>query len=209
MITIHFLRHGETVWHHDNRYAGVSDVALTDRGRQQAQELAPWAAAADIRLVATSDLSRAIQTGQPVAAVAGVAHHVDPGLREVDFGRGEGLTRTEMHGLFPAELAAFLANPASVPLPGGERGVDAAERGLRALAAISGPFDDQTIAVVAHSTLIRLMLCRLLGLPLDDYRRRFPVMGNATVTTVRVPPGRTARDLAAAAELIRFNAPAR
>ena len=209
MITIHFLRHGETVWHHDNRYAGVSDVALTDRGRQQAQELAPWAAAADIRLVATSDLSRAIETAQPVAAVAGVPYHVDPGLREVDFGRGEGLTRTEMRARFPAELAAFLANPASVPLPGGERGVDAADRGLRALAALGGPYDERTIAVVAHSTLIRLLLCRLIGLPLDDYRRRFPVMGNATVTTVRVPAGPGAEDLVGAAELIRFNAPAR
>jgi len=209
MITIHFLRHGETVWHHDNRYAGVSDVALTDRGRQQAQDLAPWAAVADIRLVATSDLSRAIQTGQPVAAAAGVAHHVELGLREVDFGRGEGLTRTEMHRLFPDELAAFLTHPGSVPLPGGERGIDAADRGLRALAALSAPFDGETIAVVAHSTLIRLLLCRLLGLPLDDYRRRFPVMGNATVTTVRVPAGPAAADLEAAAELIRFNAPAR
>lgn len=207
MITVHLLRHGETKWHHDNRYAGVSDVALTDRGRQQARGLAPWAEGAGVRLVATSDLSRAVETGREVADAAGVPQHIDLGLREVDFGRGEGRTRAEMAQLFPTELAAFLATPASVPLPGGERGSDAVERGLVALARLSEPFDGQAMVVVAHSTLIRLLLCRLLGLPLDDYRRRFPVMGNATLTTVRVPIVAEPDALAGAAELIRYNAP--
>ena len=205
MITLHLLRHGETVWHAENRYAGVSDVPLTDRGRAQAAALGPWSVTADLALVASSDLSRALETAAPIAA-QGVRHIVDPGLREVDFGDGEGRTRTEMEALFPAALAAFVASPGSVPLPGGEGGDVAADRGLTALARLGSGRDGQTIAVVAHSTLIRLVLCRLLGLPTGDYRRRFPVMGNATVTTVRIPEAAPA-DLAGSGALLRFNAP--
>lgn len=204
MITVHLLRHGETVWHAENRYAGVSDVALTDRGREQAAALAPWAEQAGLALVASSDLSRALQTAAPIAAL-GVPHVVDPALREVDFGDGEGRTRTEMSTLFPAALDAFHSAPASSPLPGGENGKEAADRAVAAIARLCAPHDGATIAVIAHSTLIRLVLCRLLGLPVDDYRRRFPVMGNVTVTTVRVPAG-PADALVAEAALLRFNA---
>jgi broad specificity phosphatase PhoE len=204
MITLHLLRHGETVWHAENRYAGVSDVPLTDLGRAQAAALAPWAGRAGLALVASSDLSRALETAAPIAAL-GVPHVVDRALREVDFGAGDGRTRDEMAALFPEALDAFHAAPASSPLPGGENGDAAADRALTSIARLAGPHDGGTIAVVAHSTLIRLVLCRLLGLPTDDYRRRFPVMGNATVTSVRVPAG-PASALVGAAALLRFNA---
>lgn len=207
-MTIHLLRHGETEWHAESRYAGVSDVALTERGREQGRELAGWAAGAGIGLVVTSDLSRAIQTGEPIASAAGVPLVVEAGLREVDFGRGEGRTREEMRELFPAALEAFLAAPATSPLPGAEVGTAAAARGLTTLAGLCGRTDG-ALVVVAHSTLIRLLLCQLLGLPLDDYRRRFPRMANTTLTTVLVPVTSDPAELAGAGELLCFNAPIR
>lgn len=194
--TVHLARHGETVWHAENRYAGVSDVALTERGVEQARALGRWAARAGLREVVSSDLARADRTAAAVAAAAGVPHRVDPALRESDFGAGEGLTRAEMSERFPEELAAFLRTPASTPLPGGEPGSAAAARFVEALARLT----EDPVLVVAHTTVMRLALCRLLGLPLDDYRRRFPRLGNATVSTVELgeDPGRAA--------LIRFNA---
>ena len=208
MITVHLLRHGETEWHAESRYAGVSDVALTERGRQQGRDLAGWAGTAGIGAVATSDLSRAIQTGEPLAAAADAPLMIEPGLREVDFGRGEGLTRHEMRKLFPAALEAFLAAPATSPLPDAEFGTAAAARGLATLAAVAGRVDDgQALVVVAHSTLIRLLLCQLLGLPLDDYRRRFPRVANTSLTTILMPASTGPAELVGMGELLRFNAP--
>lgn len=209
MITLHLVRHGETVWHAENRYAGVSDIALTDRGKQQAESLAPWAAAASIDALATSDLSRATETGAVVARAAGVTAIVEPALREVNFGEAEGVTRTEMKERFPAALAAFLSAPASSPLPGGEFGAHAAERGLGGIVRLmQGHEDGATIAVVAHTTLIRLMLCRFLAIPLDEYRRRFPALGNATITTLALPRASTTPELDGAGALLQYNAPA-
>jgi len=209
MITVHLLRHGETEWHAESRYAGASDVALTERGRQQGRDLAGWAAGADVGAVAVSDLSRAIQTGEPIAEAAGVPLIVEAGLREVDFGQGEGRTRDEMRRLFPAALEAFLASPATSPLPDAELGTVAAVRGLRALAGLAGRVESGALVVVAHSTLIRMLLCQLLGLPLNDYRRRFPRMANTTLTTVLMPHRTDPAELVGAGELLCFNAPVR
>ncbi|WJL96989.1 histidine phosphatase family protein [Microbacterium sp. ET2] len=209
MITLHLLRHGETVWHAENRYAGVTDVQLTDRGRAQAQALSPWARDAAIDVVATSDLTRATLTAQVVATAAGVPLVVDSRLREVDFGRAEGLTRDEMRREFPHDLEAFLAKPASTPLPQGEMGSLAVNRGWASVAdAVRGVGDGATIAVVAHTTLIRLMLCAAMGIPLDDYRRRFPRLENTALTTLTLPRVFDPLEPIAAASLLRYNAPA-
>lgn len=199
---IHLARHGQTVWHAENRYAGVSDVALTDQGRAQAAALGRWAADEGLSAVVSSDLSRAVETARIVAEIAGLPRYVEPTLRESDFGRGEGLTRAEMADRFPEELAAFLDAPASSPLPGGEPGAQAAERFVSTLQRLVDP-DAQPVLVVAHTTVVRLSLCRLLGIPLDDYRTVFPSLGNCTVTTVALE---TAEGGTTGA-MIRYNSP--
>ena len=205
MTVLHFVRHGETVWHHENRYAGSSDVALTDRGWVQASALAEWAAETPIGRVLSSDLSRAVGTARLSADALGVDLEIDPRLREVDFGRGEGLTTEQMREAFPAERAAFEAMPATTPLPGGESGRSAVARAGAVLVELAAS-GTETL-VVAHTTLGRLLLCHLIGLPLDSYRRTFPSVGNGTVTTFRLPPVESVDDLAGTAQLLRFNAP--
>lgn len=208
-MDLHLIRHGETEWHAENRYAGRSDIRLTGRGVRQAAVLAASASRLNLGLVASSHLRRAIETAAPLAAAAAVPHRVDARFAEVDFGRGEGLTRDEMRTRFPDDLDAFLARPASHPLPGGEPGVAAAERAFAGLAALVAEHreDAGAIALVAHTTLIRLMLCTFLRLPLDEYRRRFPEVGNVSVTTVRVDRTPVAAEMIASAGLIAFNMP--
>ncbi|MBI0382368.1 histidine phosphatase family protein, partial [Streptomyces albiflaviniger] len=62
------VRHGETVWHAENRYAGRTDVPLTEHGHQQAAELGAWAAGRRLDAVLSSPLSRARLTAEPAAA---------------------------------------------------------------------------------------------------------------------------------------------
>ncbi|KNB53202.1 histidine phosphatase family protein [Streptomyces caatingaensis] len=194
------VRHGETTWHAENRYAGRTDVPLTEHGLRQAEDLAAWAAGQRLDAVLCSPLSRARLTARPAATALGLAPRVDERLVEVDFGRGDGLTRDEMADAFPDALAAFLADPVAHHLPGGEDPAAAADRALDCLTQTARELPDGRVLVVAHSTLVRLALCRLLEIPLSRYRQVFPVLENGALTELRLRAGRAA--------LLRLNAPA-
>jgi probable phosphoglycerate mutase len=183
------VRHGETVWHTENRYAGGSDIALTERGHEQAQALADWAEQADLTAVWASSLTRSQQTAQDSAARAGVPLGVDPRLRELDFGVAEGLTRAEIGQRFPDALAAFQADPVAHHFPGGEDPRAAGDRYLEFLTDLQEQHREGRVLVVGHSTAIRLALCRLLGLRMSDYRRVFPVLHNCALNELILRDG--------------------
>ncbi|EHR60468.1 histidine phosphatase family protein [Saccharomonospora cyanea] len=200
MTDLVLVRHGETVWHHGNRYAGRTDVPLTDHGRQQAEVLGRWAATAGLDALWVSSLSRARDTAAPAARATGLEPHVDDRIVELDFGHGEGLTAQEMSARFPEARAAFTADPVANHLPGGEDPVLAVERMTDCVNDIVKAHPDGHVLVVGHSSAHRLLLCHLLGLPLSAYRRAFPVFRNCAITTVRW-------DGTGPAALIEYNVP--
>ncbi|MCD9872333.1 histidine phosphatase family protein [Streptomyces guryensis] len=187
--TLLLARHGQTVWHAENRYAGVSDVALTDTGRAQAEALGRWAAAHPVDAIWTSTVSRAIATADPACRALGLTPHREPGLRECDFGVVEGRTLAEFAAEHPKAAEAFRADPVAHPFPGAEDPTAAARRGAAALHRIAAAHDGERVLVVAHNTLLRLVLCGLLSIPLSDYRRVFPRLRNAAVTELRMDTG--------------------
>jgi broad specificity phosphatase PhoE len=193
------VRHGETIWHAENRYAGSSDVPLTPQGIEQAERLAGWARTGELEALWCSPLSRARETARRVADATGLTPRVDSRLRELHFGEGEGLTAVEMEQRFPGRLAAFRADPVTHHLPGGEDPRRAVERAMESLEEITLAVPEGRVLVVAHTTLIRLCLCRLLGIPLSHYRRVFPFLRNAGLTVVRLLDGQ--------ASLLEFNTP--
>ncbi|WP_410813198.1 histidine phosphatase family protein [Micromonospora sp. 067-2] len=199
MTHLVLVRHGETVWHRENRYAGVSDVALTARGWDQARQLAGWAAAADLSAVWASDLTRARLTAQVCAETAGIPLRVDDRLRELDFGDGEGLTAAEMTEQFPEALHAFRADPVGRHLPGGEDPTVAAGRFIACLTEIAAAHPEGRVLVVAHTTAIRLALCQLIGVPMREYRRLFPFVRNCALTELLLRDGQ--------ASILEFNTP--
>lgn len=199
MSRIVLVRHGETVWHGENRYAGRSDIPLTSKGEAQAQMLARWARDADLSAVWSSTLSRAHLTATPAAVASGLPLEMDGRLVELDFGRGEGLTDAEMKAQFPKERARFTIDPVMHHLPGGEDPIAAASRGIAALRAIAKDNEHGRALVVAHNTLMRLVLCQLLGIPLARYRATFPKLANGTLTEIDFRENSIA--------LLLFNAP--
>lgn len=199
MTRLLLVRHGETVWHSENRYAGSSDIELTPRGQEQADLLAEWAASAGLRAVWSSPLDRARQTAASCATSAHLPHTVDERLRELDFGAAEGMTAPDMEKTLPEALNAFRQDPVAHHLPGGEDPVAAAERFSDCLEAIRAEHPDGRVLVVAHTTVIRLALCQLMGLPLCNYRRLFPSIGNCGLTEILCSDGNVS--------LLQFNAP--
>lgn len=183
-LRVVLARHGESVWHADNRYAGVSDIELTQRGHDQADALAGWAATAGLDGVWSSPQRRARDTAEPAAKVNGLPVEVDARLRELDFGVAEGLTRSEMSSRFPEDLDAFRVDPVTHHFPGGEHPRGAAERYLDVLGELRQRHPEGKVLVVAHSTAIRLALCALLGMPLNRYRTVFPLLVNCALTEV-------------------------
>ncbi|GIF66362.1 phosphoglycerate mutase [Asanoa ishikariensis] len=182
--TVVLARHGRTAWHQPTRYTGRSDVPLDEVGVTQAAELARWAGGQGFAALACSHLVRARQTA---AAVDGLTALVDPRLRELDFGVAEGHTLAELRATDEAMVARFEADPVAGHFPGGEPPGEAAERGLAALHELAAAHGGQRILVVAHSTLIRLVVCAVLGVPLSEYRRRLPVLDPAATVTLRFP----------------------
>ena len=77
-LNVIFVRHGESVWHGENRYAGATDIDLTDHGRDQAAALADWAAQAGLTAVWSSPMLRCRQTAADSAARAGLPLRLDP-----------------------------------------------------------------------------------------------------------------------------------
>ncbi|GGJ89702.1 phosphoglycerate mutase [Streptomyces camponoticapitis] len=192
--TLLLARHGQTLWHAENRYAGVSDVGLTDEGRAQAARLGEWAGrqTAAIDAVVTSTVSRAIVTAEPACRALGLVPEREHDLRECDFGVMEGRTLAEFDALDPTGAAAFRADPVVNPFPNAEDPRAAATRGADALRRIATAHQGARVLVVAHNTLLRLVLCELLGIELSDYRRVFPGLRNAAVSEIRTDGRRVA-----------------
>jgi broad specificity phosphatase PhoE len=180
--TIVLARHGRTAWHHGNRYTGSSDLPIDEVGQQQALQLRDWAIDFAPDALWCSPMLRARQTIAPTASALGLEPTMDARLREVDFGSAEGQRLAEMP---PAVAAAFESDPVRDYVPGGEDPAEAADR----VTEVFGEIEGGKVLVVAHNTLIRLLVCRVLGLRLNDYRRLLPALGPAALVRFRSQDG--------------------
>jgi probable phosphoglycerate mutase len=185
--TLVLSRHGETVWHRENRYAGISDVDLTELGNRQARALAEWCRHRRPAGIYCSPVRRAIETAQPSVAALGTTATIVPDLREVDFGVAEGRTLAELVAESSSVVDGFRRDPVAHPLPGGESFAAAADRGSAALQSIAATSGGECVLVVAHNTLLRLTLCRLLDVPVTRYRDIFPRLDNGALSTITLP----------------------
>jgi probable phosphoglycerate mutase len=191
--TVLLLRHGETPWSNDRRFAGSTDIPLTDTGTRQAnaaaQRLAAraegtlaagatgrWASHSavpgEITAIVASPLRRTRQTAAAVGAATGLPVSADAGWAEVDFGEWEGLTRAETAERWPDELAGWEADTAVAP-PGGESFDAATRRVLGALDALLTSYAGQCVLVVSHVTPIKIVLLHALLAPADALRRMY------------------------------------
>lgn len=166
------IRHGATVLSAEDRFAGSTDVALSDEGRRQARALGERLASEKIEAVYASPLARTVETATLVTAPHQLAPRTDPGLREIDHGRWEGLTRKEVEERFGSEYTAWELDPFTFAPEGGEAGLAVMARALPVVRAIVERHAGTTIAVVSHKATIRLVLASLLGIDARGYRDR-------------------------------------
>jgi len=166
------IRHGATVLSAEDRFAGATDVALSEEGQNQARLLGERLAEAELAAVYASPMQRTVATASAVALPHGLSIATDPGLREIDHGRWEQLTRSEVERRFPEEYANWEADPFTFAPEGGESGLSVMARALPVVRRIVVANAGKTVAIVSHKATIRLVLCSLLGIDARGYRDR-------------------------------------
>ncbi len=168
-MRILLARHGETPWNAEGRYQGQRDIALSPVGEAQAAKLGERLRDVGITRAVASPLVRAKGTAQLALGVARAATlSFDADLQEIAHGDWEGLLASEIRARDPALLAAWRDAPESVQMPNGESIGQVVDRAWPAFArACDGLGDDDTLLVVAHDAVNRVLLCKILGLPLS------------------------------------------
>ena len=163
-------RHGETPWNAEGRYQGQIDIPLSEVGEAQARSLGERLRDVDITRAVASPLARARRTAELALGEARQSLLTfDDGLKEIGHGDWEGLLAAEIRERDPARLQAWRDAPESVVMPGagGESLRNVADRVWPAFArACDGLGDADTLLVVAHDAVNRILICRVLGLPL-------------------------------------------
>jgi len=154
-------RHGETEWNVLGRMQGHTDIPLNETGRAQARALAASVAGTGIAAIVTSDLARARETGEIVAAILGLGVPLlEPALRERRFGVFEGLTRDECAAQHPEAWQAWQARTGGPPgCEPRELAIARVAEALARLAAVEGG----PLLVVSHGGVMRLVLMEILG----------------------------------------------
>jgi len=160
---IFLIRHGATVLTAEDRFAGATDVPLSDEGREQARRLGARLAQESITAVYASPLGRTVETAQLLAAPHGVEVQKRDALREISHGNWEQMTRREVEEKFPDEAAMWDKDPYTFAPRGGETGLAVTARALPALMEIVGKHEGEKILVVSHKATIRLLLSSILG----------------------------------------------
>jgi len=167
---VYLVRHGATILSAEDRFAGETDVPLSDEGRDQLRKLAQRLSGETIAAVYASPLGRTIETGRILAAPHGLPVTPVEGLREISHGHWEGRTRAEVEKDYPMEYARWQGDPFNFAPPEGETGLAVTARAIPALLDLVGAHSGAQVIVASHKATIRLMIGSLLGFDLRRYR---------------------------------------
>ena len=169
---VFLVRHGATVLSAEDRFAGSTDVELSDEGRKQARSLAGRLAREKLGAVYCSPMRRTVETATLAAAPLGIVPETVDGLREISHGRWEGMTRAEVEVAFAEEYAAWEEDPFTFAPEDGESGLNVLARSLPVIRDIVVRHEDEAVLVVSHKATIRLLISSLLGFDARGYRDR-------------------------------------
>ncbi len=195
--TLYLVRHGETEGSEVKRYKGSIDVPLSEKGITRMKQVGQFLAkTACLKSIYCSPLSRALKSAEIIARPHGLKPIVIQELRERNFGIWEGMSFDEIKDKYPEEFEAWAKNPLKYSPVEGESTIEVRDRVISALKDILVAHNgEKKIAIVAHGGVNRIILCELLGIPLenifrieqdfgciniiefyDDYPRSFPVI---------------------------------
>lgn len=182
MTRIYFVRHAEAEGNLYRICEGKYNGLLTVYGRAQLPCVTAYFQGIPLDAVYSSDLYRAYQTAKAVAAASGLQVISCRGLREIDFGKFEGIPWGDIYEQYPEVSARFYEDFRAFRAPEGESAREAANRLAREVIRLTGKHPDGTIAIVGHSGAFGALLPALFG-GFDTLREPL-YMNNAAITVV-------------------------
>ena len=158
------IRHGDTRLNSAERYWGKTDVELSPSGLEQAEKLRQYLAQERLDAAYSSELERASLTARTIAQTHQLEVTTCPELDEIDFGKVEGLTFAEVSRLYPEVTRLWLERSPELEYPGGESVRHFRKRVLGFIPnRLQRHLPQETILIVAHSGVLRTLICHLLG----------------------------------------------
>jgi broad specificity phosphatase PhoE len=184
-LKLYLVRHGQTLWNQEGRLQGHTDIPLSEAGVEEALQLAPLLEPCRFDFVLTSDLARAVQTTELLLNGQASRPPAEPTslLREVNFGKWEGLTYAEIRATNEALWKRWLHDPFETAPPGGESLNEAIQRLTQILSRLRARPNGHVL-IVAHQTSLQLLLTELLGLPRRHYWKFVVDTGSLSCATV-------------------------
>lgn len=170
MSEVYLVRHGEITQSSPRRFVGRTDLPLTDHGREQMAGVARFLAGRGVGRLLCSPLARCVESAGIVGAALGLVPETMPDLREISLGSWEGLSVDEVRERFPGRYEARGRNLAGFRPPGGESFADVQRRAWPVFELATADLDEP-LAMVAHGGVNRVLLCRILGMPLENLFR--------------------------------------
>jgi 2,3-bisphosphoglycerate-dependent phosphoglycerate mutase len=179
------LRHAESanplIFH-----GAESDIALSERGRRQAEAIAPILAAEAPQGVLSSAMRRARDTATPIARACGMTLRIEPDLHERRVGALSGTPTQQREGVWPDTLRRWMASETTYAPPGAESFDDIRNRVLPVWERLTMECAGQTIVVVAHGVVCKVLLCTLLPeYSVSDWNRIGPIHNVAISELIR------------------------
>ena len=166
------VRHGQTEWNRVERFRGRADVPLNETGLAQA-EATGQRVAAEWRPTAvySSPLSRAVQTAEAIARHFDLPVQVHPGLADIDYGEWQGLSPDEARQRWPEQVDRWYNHPEQARIPAGETLADLRARAMQTINELAARHPGETIVLVGHTVINRIILLGALGLGNERFWR--------------------------------------
>jgi alpha-ribazole phosphatase len=180
------IRHGDLGDRCRGRYIGRTDALLSVEGRRQAAALTRPLARLNGALFLASPLRRTRETAEIALGAKGV-FEIDDNLREIDFGRWEGMSFTEIAAADPAAVDRWAALDDAFAYPEGE-GIKAFRERIRTVAERCAADPAGTVVLFTHGGVIRFLICHFLGLA-DRHHLLFDVRP-ASISEIRIEGGK-------------------
>jgi len=172
MTKIILTRHGHVEGIKPERFRGREPLELTKRGTAEAALVAKRIATRwRPSQIYTSPMGRCIATAAAIARATGTAAKTCEDLNDIDYGAWQFKTFADGKAQDPALFAAWFATPERVRFPNGESLQDLAARTANALRIVLARHPDETIVLVGHDGVNRVLLLQLLDQPLSAYWR--------------------------------------
>ncbi len=164
MTHIYLVRHGQTAWNKEEIFRGRSDVPLNEIGLREAELAAEYFRGLEVRAIYTSPLLRASQTAGKIADVLGREVIPLPGIIDMSFGAWEGHPLQEVKASDGERYRQWREEPHRLKLPGGESLDEVRQRSVAALEEVILRHPEETVILVSHRVINKVILCAILGL---------------------------------------------